>query len=314
MTVACPQCQAKLVAPDAAIGKAVRCKCGGIVPVPAAAKIDNKPAPTENVARKQGGVPSSSSAAKPSTAPVSPSYLDQLTERDLKQSEKNPYAPPPKASNSDAAALKTYVKDDSEAVKAKAASSNLVLLIAFNIIGFVINSFGSLGALVLAMNPASLPEGLAMTTALGYALTVVLFLFAIYDLTAAIGLIRKAPWGWWLALVGLGWGIFNNVLNAGLGFLNTEQLPRAIGGAVGALIGLIVSVSLANFLLQPETQKKFNIKIGTGTGWGISLGIGLVMSVILGVLFFTLGSGAVGGGAGGGAPNQGAPTASGPPG
>jgi hypothetical protein len=284
------------------------------VPVPAASKPENKPSQADTVAGKQGSVPSAKSAPARTSVPVSASYLDQLTEKDLTQSQKNPYAPMPKASNSDAEALKTYVNDDSKGVKAKSASSNVVLLIAFNFIGFFVYLLGGIGALVLVANPGQLPQGVAITGALGIVLSVVFFLFAIYDLAVAIGLIVRAPWGWWMALIGLGWGMFNNVMNAGLGFLNTEQLPRAIGGAVGALISLLISGALANFLLQPDTQKKFNVKIGVGAGWGIALGIGFVMSVILGILFFAVGVGGAGPNAAGPASAaQGAPAASGPP-
>jgi hypothetical protein len=217
--------------------------------------------------------------------------LDQLTDKDMKQAEINPHAPPPKSGNSDAKVLKTYVGQDvAAAKKAGASSTNLVLLQVFNFIGFAVNLLGGIGLLALASNPGQLQGASPLFGALGIAGAIVMFAFAVYDLVTAIGLIVRGAWGWWLGVIGLGWGIGNYVLNAGLGFLDTEQIPRAIGGCIGALVGVLIAGSLMKNLIEPETQKKFGLKITPGMAWGIGLGAGLTGALILGGLFFAIGA------------------------
>ncbi len=296
ISVVCPKCQSKMLAPDAAAGKAVRCKCGGVVPVtatqsPSSGAPAAKPVPKPATAGPGPGKPTAVSAK--SGAPVAsavPSFLDQLTDKDMKQAEINPYAPPPKAGNSDAKALKTYVGENAAAAKkASSASSNLVLLQVFNLIGFVVNLLAGIGLMALASNPGQLQGASPLFGALGIAGAIVMFVFAVYDLVTAIGLMMRGAWGWWLGVIGLGWGIGNYVLNAGLGFLDPEQLPRAIGGCIGALIGVLIAGSLMKTMIEPETQKRFGLKIGSGMAWGIGLGAGITGALILGGLFFALG-------------------------
>lgn len=294
ISVVCPKCQSKMLAPDAAAGKAVRCKCGGVVPVVVAKSPEAGAPATQSVPKAAvSGAGMAKPSATKSAAPVAsavPSFLDQLTDKDMKQAEINPYAPPPKSGNSDAKALKTYVGENAVAAKkAGSASTNLVLLQVFNILGFVINLLGGIGLMVLASNPGQLQGASPLFGALGIAGAIVMFAFAVYDLVTAIGLIMRGAWGWWLGVIGLGWGIGNYVLNAGLGFLDTEQLPRAIGGCVGALVGVLIAGSLMKTLIEPETQKKFGLKVATGMAWGIGLGAGITGALILGGLFFALG-------------------------
>jgi hypothetical protein len=270
--VVCSKCQAQLAAPDAAAGKAVRCKCGAAVPVPAVANAS------------RGAVTKGAPVAAPQVA----SYLDQLTENDVKQSQVNPYAPPPKVSNTDAAVLRKYVKDNNMEAKAKAASSNILLLTIFNFIGFGMNTLAGVGMLAIAANAEQLKASLPLVAALGLVGAVLMFCFAAYDLATAIGLITKGAWGWWLALIGLGWGMSNSVFNAASTFLISEEIARAIGGAVGCLIFLLIAGSLIQFLLSKDTQKKFKVNVSVGLGWGAALGIGLVLGgVLFGIGFAT---------------------------
>lgn len=280
--VVCSKCQAKLAAPDAAVGKAVRCKCGAAVPVPASSPVPAATPAAANAPRRDGA--KAPAAAPPQAA----SYLDQLTENDVKQSQVNPYAPPPKASNTDAAVLRQYVKDNTKEAKAKAASSNILLLTIFNFIGFGMNTLAGIGMVAIAANADQLKASLPLVAALGVIGAVMMFFFAAYDLATAIGLITKGAWGWWLALIGLGWGMSNSVFNAVSTFLTSEEIARAIGGGVGCLIFLLIAGSLVNFLLGEDTQKKFNVKVSTGLGWGLALGIGLVLGgALFGVGFAT---------------------------
>ncbi|MFN7730787.1 MAG: hypothetical protein ACK5OB_02725, partial [Pirellula sp.] len=187
--------------------------------------------------------------------------------------------------------LKTYVGENAIAAKkASSASTNLVLLQVFNIIGFVVNLLGGIGLMALASNPGQLQGASPLFGTLGIILAIALFAFAVYDLVTAIGLIMRGAWGWWLGVIGLGWGIGNYILNAGLGFLDPEQLPRAIGGCIGALIYVLIAGSLMKTLIDPETQKRFGLNVGSGMAWGIGLGAGITGALILGGLFFALGA------------------------
>lgn len=281
IAVGCPKCGAKMNAPDQAAGKGVRCKCGAVVPVPGPAPS----APTLATATKSTSSASPATGGKKaSVAPaLSPSLLDHLTERDHQQFQQNPYAPPPKTSSSDASVLRTYVKDNGKAVKAKTSQGNLVLLIVCNAIGGFTNLIGGIALFALANFAENVTKAMPMMGTLGTVGGILMLTFAAYDIATMIGLITKQAWGWWLATIGLGWGIANGVGNVATNFLTAEEATGSymIGQAIGALVVLGIMFMLLNFMIDEGTRKLFKVSVPTGAAWGISLGVGLVLGGIL---------------------------------
>jgi hypothetical protein len=281
IAVGCPKCGATLNAPDQAAGKGVRCKCGAVVPVPGSNPSSAQPV---SQAKSSPAPQSPAGGKKAAAAPaVSPSLIDHLTDRDHQQFQQNPYAPPPKTSTSDATFLRTYVKDDGKAAKAKSNQGNLVLLIVCNAIGGISNLIGGIALFALANFAENVTKAMPILGTLGAIGAVLMLTFAAFDIATMIGLVMKKPWGWWLATIGLGWGIANGLSNVAVNFLTAEDAPGSylIGQAVGALVVLGIMFMLLNFLISDDTRKLFKVNIPAGAAWGISLGVGLVLGGIL---------------------------------
>ena len=281
IAVGCPKCGTKLNAPDQAAGKGVRCKCGEVVAVPGTSATAQQPATvSKSSSTTSATTPNKKTAAAPA---ISPSLLDHLTERDHQQFQQNPYAPPPKSSSSDATVLRTYVKDNGKAAKAKSSQGNLVLLIVCNAIGGFTNLIGGVALFALANAAENVTKAMPILATLGTVGALLMLTFAAYDIATLIGLVMKQAWGWWLATIGLGWGIANGLSNVAVNFLTAEDAPGSymIGQAVGAWVVLGIMFMLLNFLIDVDTRKLFKVSIPTGAAWGISLGVGLVLGGIL---------------------------------
>ncbi|MCU0710129.1 MAG: zinc-ribbon domain-containing protein [Pirellula sp.] len=271
--VVCPKCGSRLNAPDAAAGKRVRCKCGEAISVPTALS----------------GPTSSSSPTPRSNAPPPPnsSLLDVLTDRDLQQAQANPYAPTSKASNTDAAALRTYLRnDDEKKAQAKKSEGNLVLITVCFFIGMMMN--GAIAVLMFAVGSLTQQiEAVAPLIRAGAFFFAIMLVFALFDLAVGIGMIARKPWGWWTAIIGLGWGAWERLSSLIVGGLEAEEYTHLIGVAIGALVFASICLSLINFMIQTETQKKFLVEVKPAVAWLVALLVPLVLqSIVTGILVF----------------------------
>ncbi|MEK0424715.1 MAG: hypothetical protein RJB11_806, partial [Planctomycetota bacterium] len=97
--VACSSCNAKLNAPDSAIGKKVKCRCGALVDVPPGVAPKTQPANTQ----------ASKLQAKASgTSNTMGQLLDQLTASDFSRAEKKVESTGPSQSQRDSKALDAF--------------------------------------------------------------------------------------------------------------------------------------------------------------------------------------------------------------
>jgi hypothetical protein len=260
--------------PDDAAGKRVRCKCGEVLSVPQAMGASTPP-----------GTPmkaTSPAAISPTPTPLGPSLFDRLTERDLQQAQANPYAPAPKSANNDAAALKTYFRnDDEKKAKEKSSETNLVLLTIGFFLGAVKNGFGLLAIFLLANLLANAAQIDPLLQA-GSVIAVVLVVNLVFDVAVGIGLITRKSWGWWITIIGLAWAAADRAVSAvtSILMLEEEELPRKIGTGIGALIFCIICLSLLNFMTQPEAQKKFKVNVRPALAWGVGMGLAILLTGI----------------------------------
>jgi hypothetical protein len=216
--------------------------------------------------------------------------LDVLTDRDLKQSQTNPYAPPPKATTSDSAALKTYLRtDDTKKEKAKASETNLILLTVCFFLGVAINGF-IVAAMFLLATLLQGAAGINPLIRLGSLFAIIFVVYALFDLAVAIGLIVRKPWGWWMCVVGLAWAIVERVTAVGTMIAVSEEISRSIGAVIGGFIFCTICISLINFMMQPDTKKKFGLEVRSGMAWGIAIATALVLGGIAFGIGFVAGS------------------------
>jgi hypothetical protein len=265
--VVCPKCGSRLNAPDTAAGKRVRCKCGEAVAVPT----------------------SSSSPPARSDAPPPPnnSLFDVLTERDLQQAQVNPYAPTSKASNTDAAALRTYLRnDDEKKAQVKKSEGNLTLIMVCFFIGVLMNS--AVAVVMLAVGSMTQQiEAVAPFIRAGMFFFAILVVFALYDLAAGIGMITRKPWGWWIVIIGLGWGAAERMSSVIVSSIGAEEYAQLIGAGIGALIFSAICLSLISFMIQTDTQKKFLVDVKPAIAWLVALLVPLILQgIVTGVMVF----------------------------
>ncbi|MFY8071885.1 MAG: hypothetical protein ACOVNQ_09375, partial [Pirellula sp.] len=98
--VACSSCKAKLNAPDSAIGKKVKCRCGALVDVPSGSASATNPVASTQSAKVQG---------KPSgPSNTMGQLLDQLTASDFSRAEKKVESTGPSQNQRDSKALDAF--------------------------------------------------------------------------------------------------------------------------------------------------------------------------------------------------------------
>lgn len=242
----------------------------------AATTAPRKPAPAPT-AKPPGSVPE---------AAPSGSLFDVLTDRDLKQAQANPYAPTAKSGTSDAAALRTYIRDDdAKKAKSKTNRTNLILLTVAYFIGVVKNGFIVAAMYALAAILPQLAEVAPFIRAGAYFLGV-LAIYAVFDLVAAIGLIMRKPWGWWFATIGLGWAIAERIMSfVAACFAVEDQYWALLGPGLSAFVFCSMCASLVNFMLQTDVQQQFGVTLKGSLVWPIVLLAPLaVEGAIFGVL------------------------------
>lgn len=201
-----------------------------------------------------------------------------LTDRDLQQSQVNPYTPVSRAANNDAAALRNYLKaDEKKAAEAKSAQTNVILLTVAFFIGVAKNIFTAIALLALGSLLAQAAEMDPLIRA-GSVYVAIVLVYAAFDLAAGIGLLLRKPWGWWLSVIGLSWAALERVCAAVAVTLLAEEKAKAIGAIVGGLIFCILCFSLLAFMIKPETQKRFGLVAHPGLAWAVSITVGLVLT------------------------------------
>lgn len=234
----------------------------------------------------------SSKSSAPQTVtpvPTTSSLFDLLTAQDQELAQKNPYAVTEKSGTSDAAALRTYLKDDDEKKnKEKQSQGNLLAITVCFFLGVVKNIAVMVIALVFAKELPQAAFGFPFIP-VGAIYLAVLIPYALVDLGVGIGMAMKKSWGWWLAVVGLGWAIMERIAALAVACLTSDEMngPLFAGGA--SLVLCIVSFALIQFLLTKENQKKFKVDVKPMIGWLIALLVPLVIEgTITGVFYMLL--------------------------
>jgi hypothetical protein len=266
--VTCPKCGTQSHAPDAAAGKRSRCKCGEIIAIPAVGQGVGK-----------------ASVAKPSMTAPAPeskesSLIDVLTDRDFQQTQTNPYAVTEKTATSDAEALRTYLRNEQGRIApVKESQGNLALIVAGFFFGLIKNIFLIVAVLALMHLVPQIGEAIPFLR-LGGIYLAILSVYAILDLAAGVGVILRKNWGWWLALVGLGWIISERLVAFIAMLMVSEDIPRLVGFGIGSSIAGMIATALIHSLVQPKIQQKFNVKVPVGLAWALALLVPLVLEGI----------------------------------
>jgi len=281
--VVCPKCGTKSSAPDNAAGKRLRCRCGEIVAIPASSPPSAPaPAPAPATAAK-----SSKPASESPTPSSTGSLFDVLTERDFRQTQVNPYAVSEKSGNSDAAALRTYLKDeDAKKNKAKQNQSNIAVIA----VGFFIGLIKTVFLIVMLAALMKVLPQVAETVPflqLGGIYFVMLIAYAIVDLVAGVGILMRKPWGWWFAVIGLGWIMAERGIGLVSMFMVSDNTPRLIGFAIGTLIASGLAIALINVLLQSDNQAQFKVRVSGAVAWTVAILIPLVIEGVFFALSYT---------------------------
>jgi hypothetical protein len=278
--VTCPKCGTQSQAPDAAAGKRSRCKCGEVIAIPAVGQAVGK----SSVANpsKAASAPTKSKSPAPAPEPKDSSLFDVLTDRDFQQTQVNPYAVTEKSGISDAEALRTYLRNEQGKVApVKESQGNLALIVAGFFIGLIKNIFLIVVVLALMHLVPQIGEAIPFLR-LGGIYLAILSVYAILDLAAGVGVILRKNWGWWLALVGLGWIISERLVGFIAMLMVSEDIPRLVGFGVGSSVAGLIATGLIHSLAQPKIQQKFKVKVPVGLAWAIAL---LVPLVLEGVFF-----------------------------
>lgn len=309
--VTCPKCGRQASAPDEAAGKKVRCKCGEALVIappkkegssstdktltdPIGNAKDSKGKSrkgNENSRTSSESRSGSSKASAPqavSPGPTTSSLLDLLTTQDQELAQKNPYAVTEKSGTSDAAALRTYLKDDEEKKnKEKQSQGNLLAITVCFFLGVIKNIAVMVIALAFAKELPQAVFGFPFIP-VGAVYLAVLVPYALVDLGIGVGMAMKQSWGWWLAVVGLGWAIMERIAALAVACLTSDEIngPLFAGGA--SLVLCIVSFALIHFLLTKENQKKFKVDVKPMIGWLIALLVPLVIEGTITGVFYVL--------------------------
>lgn len=106
-------------------------------------------------------------------------------------------------------------------------------------------------------------------------------LFAAFNLVTAVGLATKEPWGWWMALIGLTWGI---VQSLGDGLIAVFFSQSTLVSAFHVATGLAMCLALG-WLIHIHLSPGMRVKFEVSTKTAIAAGFGIAGGVILGVCF-----------------------------
>lgn len=106
-------------------------------------------------------------------------------------------------------------------------------------------------------------------------------LFAAFNLVTAVGLATKEPWGWWMALIGLTWGI---VQSLGDGLIAVFFSQSTLVSAFHVAIGLAICLALG-WLIHIHLSPGMRVKFEVSTKTAIATGVGIAGGLFLGVCF-----------------------------
>jgi hypothetical protein len=133
--------------------------------------------------------------------------------------------------------------------------------------------FVNVSETAIAMMPVEIRSG-----AVGALICVIL---AAFNLTTAYGVFTKETWGWWLALIGMFWGIFQSFGDLAIEtWISSGMLVSALH--ISIALGLCV---LLGWLISIHSSAGMRVKFGVQVGRPLALGLGLTAGLILGLIF-----------------------------
>jgi hypothetical protein len=105
-------------------------------------------------------------------------------------------------------------------------------------------------------------------------------LYAAFNLTTAFGLLVKEPWGWWVGLVGLCWGITQSIADASIAVAYSQSAFVTTMHALIA-IGLCLWLSwLIRIHLSPGMKVKFDVQTKSSAALGAAMAGGFVLGIV----------------------------------
>lgn len=265
MTIAttCPACSKTYNLNDNLAGKRVKCPCGATMAVAANASATPQPA----VAQAALARPAATTATRPmpanNTAASAPgrSIFDELTPNDFNRS---PYAVPTmlKAdSGKDTKFLNRFSGPDDTIAKAEAESKSWFIFLGVVHIFWAVIYCAGAAVLLLASAALTMIEDSIPILRLGLAaVMVVVSLFAILSAATGTGILMYKPWGWWLGVYSMFWGIFERASAAVLSIADGEGGEYRIGQYVGMAVGILACISFLQLFCSAKNRKAFGIK------------------------------------------------------
>lgn len=304
--VACSSCKAKLNAPDSALGKKVKCRCGALVDVPSGSASAANAQPAKAQPAK---VQSPNVQAKP-TGPSNTmgQLLDQLTASDFSRAEKKVESTGPSQNQRDSKALDAFKAPNTKSGKrggfndgmSGPASTGMEDLNAIAILYFVfagLHLVGMIAWIVLAvMGSETLVVDKIPFMVIASLPTIV------FDAMAGVGLLKRKAWGWWLAGLGIGWVAGATLPSYRLTIRVVIDLVRGKieAGEVWPLL-VLLGVALAIFIgammllskmIQPKMMKKYDVQVNQILAWVVCILGGVLIGVayIVFLYVFALGT------------------------
>lgn len=304
--VACSSCKAKLNAPDSALGKKVKCRCGALVDVPPG----SAPAANAQPAKAQ---PAKAQSPNVQAKPSGPSntmgqLLDQLTASDFSRAEKKVESTGPSQNQRDAKALDAFKDPNTKSGKrggfndgmSGPASSGMEDLSAIAILYFVfagLHFVGMIAWIVLAV----MGSGTLVVDKIPF-MVIASLPTIVFDVMAGIGLLKRKAWGWWLASLGIGWvagvtlpsyrltiRVVIDLIRGKIEVGEVWPLLVLLGVALAIFIGAMVLLSK---MIQPKMMKKYDVQVNQILAWIVCILGGVLIGVayIVFLYVFALGT------------------------
>lgn len=298
--VACSSCNAKLNAPDSAIGKKVKCRCGALVDVPPGAAPKAQPANTQaSKLQPKASGPSNTMGQ----------LLDQLTASDFSRAEKKVESTGPSQSQRDSKALDAFKDPNIKSGKrggfndgsSGSASAGMEDLSPIAILYFVfagLHLVGMITWIVLAV----LGSGTLVVDKIPFMMMASLPTIA-FDVMAGIGLLKRKAWGWWLAALGVGWvagatlpsyrltiRVLIDIIRGKVEAGDVWPLLVLLGVAIAICVGAMILLSK---MIQPKMMKKYNVQINQVLAWFVCIFGGLLIGVAYTVFLFLFALGTI---------------------
>jgi hypothetical protein len=252
----CPACSKNFNLNDNMAGKRVKCPCGATMAVAAASAV---PATSASKAGRPAMVASARTAVKPSSP--GRSIFDELTENDFNRS---PYVVPTAASvntRHDAKMLNRMAGSDPEVAKADAESKGWFIFLGIVHIIWAMIYFGVAVLFIVASAALAMVEESLPILRLGMAGVVAgTTLFALWTAATGIGILMYKPWGWWLGVYSMFWGIFDRAGALALSLLDGGESSYRSGQYVGMAVGIIACISFLQLFSSARNRKGFKVQ------------------------------------------------------